>query len=101
MSYLQNFDLELLSEKVIKFHEKLFMIPLLFIGEKPLWRVKDPPPPPHGPKRVDQNFMAVGMFDILNFQKPFLLIVSQMDKCLKFKSVLGDKNDCTLYKMTP
>ena len=28
-------------------------------------------------------------------------IVSQLDKCLNFKSVRGDKNECTLYKMTP
>ena len=28
-------------------------------------------------------------------------IVSQLDKCLKFKSVRGDENDCILYKITP
>ena len=28
-------------------------------------------------------------------------IVSQLDKCLKFKSTQGDKNDCTLYKIIP
>ena len=28
-------------------------------------------------------------------------IVPQPDKCLKFKSVQGDKNDCTLLKITP
>ena len=27
-------------------------------------------------------------------------IVSQLDKCLKFKSTQGDENDCTLYKIT-
>ena len=27
-------------------------------------------------------------------------IVSQLDKCLKFKSVRGDKNDSTLHKIT-
>ena len=26
--------------------------------------------------------------------------MSQLDKCLKFKSIRGDKNDCTLYKIT-
>ena len=25
----------------------------------------------------------------------------QLDKCLKFKSVQGNKADCTLYKITP
>ena len=29
-----------------------------------------------------------------------LFIVPQLDKCLKFKSVREDKNDCTLYKIT-
>ena len=28
-------------------------------------------------------------------------IVSQLGKCLKFKSIRGDKNDCTLYQITP
>ena len=28
-------------------------------------------------------------------------IVSQLSKCLKFKSIRGDKNDCILYKLTP
>ena len=28
-------------------------------------------------------------------------IVSQLSKCLKFKSIRGDKNDCILYKITP
>ena len=28
-------------------------------------------------------------------------IVSQLDKCLKLKSILGDRNDCTLHKITP
>ena len=28
-------------------------------------------------------------------------IVSQLDKCLKFKSIRGDKNDYTLHKITP
>ena len=27
--------------------------------------------------------------------------VSQLDKCLKFKSIQGDRNDCTLDKITP
>ena len=27
--------------------------------------------------------------------------MSQLSKCLKFKSVRGDKNDCILYKVTP
>ena len=31
----------------------------------------------------------------------FASIVSQLDKCLKSKSIQGDKNDCTLYKITP
>ena len=30
-----------------------------------------------------------------------ILNVSQLDKCLKFKSVQGDGNDCTLCKITP
>ena len=30
-----------------------------------------------------------------------IIIVPQLDKCLKFKSFLGDKTDCTLYKVTP
>ena len=25
----------------------------------------------------------------------------QLDKCLIFKSIRGDKNDCTLYKIAP
>ena len=28
-------------------------------------------------------------------------IVSQLSKCLKFKSIRGDKNDCILYKISP
>ena len=28
-------------------------------------------------------------------------IVSQLDKCLIFKSFQGDKNDCIPYKITP
>ena len=28
-------------------------------------------------------------------------IVSQLNKCLKFKSVQGDKDHCTLEKITP
>ena len=28
-------------------------------------------------------------------------IVSQLSKCLKFKSIRGDKNDSILYKITP
>ena len=28
-------------------------------------------------------------------------IVSQLSKCLKSKSIWGDKNDCILYKITP
>ena len=28
-------------------------------------------------------------------------IVQQLDKCLKFKSILWDKNDSILYKITP
>ena len=28
-------------------------------------------------------------------------IVSQLDKCLKFKSVRGEKSDCSLYKIAP
>ena len=28
-------------------------------------------------------------------------ILSQLDKCLKFKSVRGDKNDYALCKITP
>ena len=27
--------------------------------------------------------------------------MSQLSKCLKFKSIRGDKNDCILYKITP
>ena len=27
--------------------------------------------------------------------------MSQLDKCLKFKSIRGDKNDYTLHKVTP
>ena len=27
-------------------------------------------------------------------------IMPELDKCLKFKSVQGDKNDCTLFKIT-
>ena len=27
--------------------------------------------------------------------------MSQLDKRLKFKSIQGDKNDCTLYKINP
>ena len=30
-----------------------------------------------------------------------ITIVSQLDRCLKFKSIWGDKNDCALYKGTP
>ena len=40
--------------------------------------------------------MEVGLEGIV---KP--AIVSQLDKCLKFKSILGDKNDCTLHKIAP
>ena len=40
--------------------------------------------------------MEVGLEGIV---KP--AIVSQLDKCLKFKSFLGDRNDCTLHKITP
>ena len=28
-------------------------------------------------------------------------IVSQLNKCLKFKSIQGHKDHCTLYKITP
>ena len=28
-------------------------------------------------------------------------MVSQLSKCLKFKFIRGDKNDCILYKITP
>ena len=27
--------------------------------------------------------------------------MSQLDRCLKFKPIRGDKNDCTLHKITP
>ena len=27
--------------------------------------------------------------------------MSQLSKCLKFKSIQGDENDCILYKITP
>ena len=28
-------------------------------------------------------------------------IVPQLDKCLKFKPIQGDENDCTFHKITP
>ena len=28
-------------------------------------------------------------------------VVSQLNKCLKFKSIQGDKDHCTLWKITP
>ena len=33
--------------------------------------------------------------------KIYVTIVSQLSKCLKFKSIRGDKNDCILHKITP
>ena len=38
---------------------------------------------------------------ILSGRFQTLTIVSKVDKRLKFKSIHGDKNDCTLYKITP
>ena len=44
------------------------------------------------------NFWTL-IVEMKNFIVSF--IVSQLDKCLKFKSIRGDKNDRTLYKITP
>ena len=35
------------------------------------------------------------------FSLEILPIVSQLDKCVKFKSIQGDKNDCILHKIIP
>ena len=38
---------------------------------------------------------------IHSFQAAVYPIVLQLNKCLKFKSVWGDKNECILYKIIP
>ena len=46
-----------------------------------------------------ETFSGSGGIETHNLQ---VTILSQLDKCLKFKSVRGrGQNDCTLYKMTP
>ena len=36
----------------------------------------------------------------IHIRVKMLVIVSQLDKFLTFNSIRGDKNDCTLYKIT-
>ena len=41
------------------------------------------------------------LFECVPLKTRKLSIVSQLDKCLKFKSPQGDKSDSILYKITP
>ena len=52
---------------------------------------------------IRRFFLNWGRSSTYNHEKCDILckLVSQLDKCPKFMSIQGDKNDCTLYKMTP